>query len=131
MPDAPDSTSHAAVTPVPSVPLGWKSRPAIRYPDHAVWFVLFSSMDVMLTWVILSVGGSEANPIARLVIDAWGLPGAIAFKFSLTLAVIIICETIGRQRERLGRTIMNIAIGVSVTPVLYSILLLAFHIVYF
>lgn len=85
----------------------------------------------MLTWVILSVGGSEANPIARLVIDAWGLPGAIAFKFSLTLAVIIICETIGRQRERLGRTIMNIAIGVSVTPVLYSILLLAFHIVYF
>src|SRR5687767_11346014 len=78
-------------------PLGWLSMPEMRYPSDYVWFIFFSSLDIMLTWAILSRGGSEVNPIADEVIDIWGLPGAIIFKFSLTVLVIIVCEVVARQ----------------------------------
>ncbi len=107
---------------------GWFSSPHVRYPSEYLWFILFSSMDIMLTWVILSVDGHEVNPIAAIVIDAWGLPGAIAFKFSLTLAVILICEIIGRKFHRRARLLAISAIIVSAIPVFYSMSLLAAHI---
>jgi hypothetical protein len=139
MDDPADSTPQVPAVPaalvVPAIPVvpaasGWRNLREMLYPDLYAWFILFSAMDVMLTWVIRSIGGSEANPIARLVIDAWELPGAIAFKFSLTLAVIVICEIVGRQRDRVARFLIQLAIVVSITPVLYSITLLAAHVVH-
>ena len=99
----------------------------MRYPNAYVWFVFFSSLDIMLTWAILGKGGTEVNPVAKYVIDAWGLTGAIGFKFSLTLAVIIICEVVGRERNRLGHGLAIIAIIVSSVPVWYSLSLLTWH----
>jgi hypothetical protein len=85
-------------------------------------------MDIMLTWVILRKGGAEVNPIANLVIQGWGLPGAIVFKFTLTIFVILIAEVVGRQgRPRTARTLATLAVAISAMPVAYSLLLLTVH----
>lgn len=109
---------------------GWVKHDPVRFPDLYAWFILFSAMDVMLTWVILSVGGSEANPIASLVIDQFGLPGAIVFTFTLMLMVIVICEVLARMRPRVARGLAVVALIVSIMPVVYSLSLLAVHVVF-
>ncbi len=106
----------------------WLSLPAMRYPNHYVWFIFFSALDIMLTWAILMREGTEVNPLANLVIHEWGLPGAIGFKFSLMLVVILACEVVGRKRDRTARNLMSVAVFVSILPVCYSLSLLTAHI---
>ena len=103
------------------------SLPEMRYQTCYVLFIFVSSMDIMLTWLILSRGGSEVNPVADIVIKAWGLPGAIGFKFALTLFVIIICEVVGRKRDLTGRILIVFGILVSGFPVVWSLTLLTMH----
>jgi hypothetical protein len=98
--------------------------PEMRYQSGYVWFVFVSSLDIMLTWLILNKGGIEVNPVAKLVIDSWGLPGAIGFKFALTLFVIIACEITGRHKDQTGRNLIIIAIVLSTVPVVWSLVLL-------
>lgn len=107
--------------------LSWLRTRPVRYPNSYVWFVFFSALDVMLTWAILAYGGTEGNPIAEFVITRWGLPGAIAFKFSLMIFVIIICETVGRVNDRSGGRLAVLAVIISVLPVVFSFGLLVFH----
>ena len=99
----------------------------MRYQTCYVWFIFVSSLDIMLTWLILSKGGSEVNPVAKLVIDSWGLAGAIGFKFALALFVIVACEVVGRKRDRLGRGLILFGVVVSASPVVYSLFLLTTH----
>ncbi len=106
---------------------GWYSMPALQYPFEHLAFVAVSSLDVILTWMILARGGSEVNPVAAAVIYEWGLSGAILFKFSLTLLVVIICEVIGRKRLKSGRMLAVTAVIVSSLPVIYSTGLLSLH----
>ncbi len=119
------STSH----PQPPTPedLAFLSVPPMRYQRAYLWLLLLSAIDVMFTWHILRRGGSELNPIAKLVIDHWELPGAIAFKFALVLFVIVSCEIVGRKRDRLGRTLIGTALGIATVPVAWSLVLLSMH----
>jgi hypothetical protein len=105
----------------------WLSAPPMRYQEGYVWFLLFSSVDIILTWHILRKGGLEVNPLARVVIEHWDLAGAIAFKFSLVLFVVVACEIVGRHEDRLGKRLTAIAIAASAFPVLWSLCLLAMH----
>jgi len=104
------------------------SVPGLRFQEEYVWLLFLASMDVMLTWYILEKkGGEEVNPVARVVIEAWGLWGAIAFKFSLVLFVIVACEWVVRRRIRSAVFLVWFSLVVSVSPVLYSGILLAYH----
>jgi len=85
----------------------------MRYQEGYVWFLLFSSVDIILTWHILRKGGLEVNPLARVVIEHWDLAGAIAFKFSLVLFVVVACEIVGRHEDRLGKRLTAVAIAAS------------------
>ena len=96
----------------------------MRYQSAYLWFIFVSSLDIILTWVILRKGGVEVNPIAELVIDSWGLPGAIGFKFALMLFVIISCEIVGRTRDALARKLILVGILISSFPVVWSVTLL-------
>jgi len=100
----------------------------MRYQAEYVWLIFFSSLDVMLTWAILRRGGEEVNPVANFVIGWWGLNGAIAFKFALMLFVIVCCEVIGRKRDRAGRMLGRVGVLISSAPVVYSLGLLAHHV---
>ena len=113
----------------------WLAVPAMRYQNAYVWLILFATMDVMLTWKILSKGGTELNPIARAVFDYWNerwgdpwdLWGAIGFKFCLILFVIVACEVVGRRKDGVGRWLARIAVFLSACPVFYSLGLLWYH----
>jgi len=123
---APAAPLTPATSPAEAEP-GWLSLPAMRFPNAYTWFVFFSALDIMLTWAILQRGGREVNPIADRVIDMWGLPGAILFKFGLTILVVIACEVTARKKPRMGFGLAIIAMCVSAVPVFYSLMLLLLH----
>jgi hypothetical protein len=103
------------------------SAPPMRYQNAYVWLLLLSSVDVIFTWHILRRGGLELNPIAKLIIDKWELPGAIAFKFALVMFVIVSSEIVGRKRDKWGRGLIYSAVGIALFPVAWSLVLLSMH----
>lgn len=92
----------------------------LLYPVLYALFITAATLDIAFTWAILSLGGVEVNPVARLVIDGWGLNGAIAFKYALTVFVIVLCEAVGRHRSGAGRMLAIAAVVMSSMPVLWS-----------
>lgn len=104
------------------------SLPPLRFQGEYVWLMFLAGMDVMLTWYILERhGGEEVNPVAKQVIDSWGLWGAIGFKFSLLLFVIIASEWIARENFKVAKFLVWFALTISSFPVLYSGGLLMYH----
>ena len=97
----------------------------MRYQNAYVWLVLVSSLDLILTLLVLGVwDGREVNPIAAAVIAETGYVGAIGFKFAIVVLVIVMCEVVGRQSERKGRAIALAAVVISALPVAYSFAIL-------
>ncbi|MBL9140911.1 MAG: hypothetical protein JNK53_03505 [Phycisphaerae bacterium] len=97
------------------------------YQTAYVWTIFLSALDIMLTWIILSRAGTEANPVARAVIHAWDLPGAVAFKFALVMLAIVICEIVGRQRPATGWMLACAAALINAIPVGWSIMLISMN----
>ena len=108
-------------------PLGFVHSPEMHFQNAYVWIIFVSSLDIMLTWKILSRGGIEVNPVAAVVIDAWGMHGAIAFKFALMMWVIVACEILARLKRSAGRFLSITAIVISASPVAWSLFLLVLH----
>ena len=108
-------------------PLGFAHAPEMHFQNAYVWIIFISSLDIMLTWRILDRGGMEVNPLAAIVIDAWGMQGAIAFKFALMMWVIIACEILARMQRRAGMFLAYAAVTISASPVVWSLLLLTLH----
>ena len=96
---------------------GWFSLPPMRYPTLYAWFVFLSSLDIMLTWVVLQAGGREENPLADDVISRHGLTGMIIFKFCLMLGIIVMCEVVGRRRDAAGRRLAKVCVAVTAIPI--------------
>ena len=44
----------------------------VLYPRLYTWVVFLASMDIIMTWVILHMGGTEVNVLAASVIERWG-----------------------------------------------------------
>jgi len=82
-----------------------------------MWLVLVSALDIIFTWVILHLGGYEANALAARIIDRYGLVGVVIFKFSMMAFVILLCEFIGRRRLASGRLLAYSAALLSTFPV--------------
>ncbi len=97
----------------------------VKYPRVYPWFLVLASLDVTLTWMLLGVGGREANIIASEVIAGAGLSGAIALKAVSVLTVLLICEVIGRRHDRAGRRLALTAVGLSAVPVALATVALA------
>jgi hypothetical protein len=108
-------------------PLGFAHSPEMHFQNAYVWIIFISSLDIMLTWKILGRGGIEVNPVAAVVIDAWGMHGAIAFKFALMMWVIVACEILARLKRSAGRFLSIAAIVISASPVAWSLFLLVLH----
>lgn len=91
-------------------------RPAL-YPELYTWYVFVSSMDVLFTSLILRYGGREVNVLANWILDLHDLRGLAVFKFVTVVLVVLICETIGRQRLELGQKLARWAVLISGFPV--------------
>lgn len=101
--------------------------PPMLFQQAYVWAVFLSTLDIMLTWIILARSGTEINPVAREVIHLWGLPGAIAFKFALVMLAIVICEVVGRQRPGTGWGLACTTALINAIPVGWSFALIGLN----
>jgi hypothetical protein len=92
----------------------------VLYPNTYVWLVFLASLDIMLTWIVLSpvFGGVEVNWLANLVIRAGGLKATVLYKFGLIVLVIVICEFIGRRRRRTGLRLATWCLAIQCIPVI-------------
>ena len=97
--------------------------PPLRYPRLYMALILISLMDIIMTSIVLAGGGYEANWLARVVIDTWGMAGAVAWKYALILFVIIACEVVGRADLTRGRKLVWFANLVSIVPVAWGMIL--------
>lgn len=107
---------------------GFYSTPAMRYPNLYTWMLLLSTMDVLLTFLVLHVwGGVEANPVAAGIIDKHGFHWAMTFKFAMTVLAILSCEWVGRKNDKAGRRLAIMCLIVVTIPVLHTFALLHTH----
>lgn len=125
-PPAPFSPSasppSASDTPfLDAVPLTSLLAAPMRYSGIYPWFVLLASLDIMLTWVILTMGGREVNSVAAWALGIGGLFGLIALKFASVVVVVLICETIGPRNEQAGRRLAFGSIAISAFPILVAV----------
>ncbi len=134
MVEGPDITRKTGNPPTADDPVADASAdrlgrqlPAVLYPNCYVWYVFFAALDVMLTWVILHLGGHEINIVADRVIARWDLPGLAVFKFGLVAVVVCICEVVGRRRAGLGRTLATWAVALAAVPVAVGLIQLILH----
>ena len=93
----------------------------LLYPGVYLWYVVLASSDIILTWIILSLGGREENALANWIFEHGGLVGAVVFKFAMVVLVVIICEFVGRHRDKTGRRVAEWAIALTAIPVVVAI----------
>ena len=88
--------------------------------------MLVSALDIMLTATIIArLGGVEVNGIAQRVIELGGLPGLIAFKFAIVVAVVAIWEYIARRQPATGKRLAEWAVALSSVPVVLGLVQIA------
>ena len=93
----------------------WEQR--VLYPEAYFWFIVLSTLDLLLTSLILHLGGRELNPIAHAVLVQWDLTGLTIFKFMMVGLVLCLCEAIGRLRWSTGRAVAWVGVGITCVPV--------------
>lgn len=101
------------------------SSRGVLYPNIYAWLVIASSLDVLLTSVILHIGGGEANPLAARIIHHFDIPGMTIYKFLLVSFFIIVCETVGRLAPRSGRRLAIVSIVITCVPVTVALILIS------
>lgn len=112
---------QAPVAPVPKPPA------AVLYPVAYSWFIVLAAFDIVLTALILSPlfgdRGNELNAIAAWVIQVFGLPGMVFYKYVNVAIVLVICEIVGRRRAGIGRRLAEWAVALTAVPVVVSIVM--------
>lgn len=132
-----------ASTPPASGKMAGSSPPSpakrsVRYPNAYVWFVFLAALDVMLTYLILhpvlfsgdlemtESRGAEANVLAGWIIERWDVPGLVLFKFVLVVLVVVLCEVIGRRKDKAGRRLAEWAVAITSIPVVLALIQMGF-----
>ena len=111
------------------------ARRRLKFETEISWFVLAGTLDVVMTLLVLrfSAAGQtratliESNPVAQWILSRWGMPGLAAFKFLMTVLVVVIAEVVGTVRPRLARALLWGGTLVVGAVVVYSMRLLLLH----
>jgi hypothetical protein len=112
-----------------------KHRRRLPLESEICWFLLVCALDVVFTHIALrqSAAGMtqatfvESNPIARRVIQNWGLTGMVIFKGSLSLLVVAIALIIRHARPVTARLLLLGGTAAVAAVVIYSLRLLLLH----
>jgi hypothetical protein len=89
----------------------------VLYPQPYLWLVAMAAADVVLTHIILGLGGSELNALAAWALERFAVWGAVGLKFSAVIIALCVCEFVGRRRPLLGRRVAEWAVALNVVPV--------------
>jgi hypothetical protein len=101
--------------------------PRLLYREFHIWLLILASLDIVLTFAVLRLGGEETNVVARAAFAWGGLAGMVALKSAGVLTVLGICEYVGRERLDLGRRVMGCAIAANTAPVAMAGVILAIY----
>jgi hypothetical protein len=98
------------------------ARRPVLYPRIYPWYVIVATLDVLLTWAILTwiTDSAELNPIAASLINHWGMSGATFFKFATVMFVMWSCEFIGQRKMHVGRRLAAAAVLLNCVPLTAS-----------
>jgi hypothetical protein len=111
---------------VPSARKPVRDGRGVLYPNHYVWYMFASALDIMMTYAIIwKLGGREVNAIAARLVEHLGHWGLIVLKFATVIVVVGVCEFVGRTRPGLGRRLAVAAIVSSAFPVGYGVVQVA------
>jgi hypothetical protein len=94
------------------------------YPALYRWLLALAALDVLVTSLVLALGGTEANALAAAVIDRAGVPGMVALKVFSIGAVIGVCEYVGRRRPSAGHRLAQAALAANTAAVTVGCLFL-------
>jgi hypothetical protein len=109
----------------PSIRQAPTSR-SLRFPALYGAIIIASSLDVLLTGILLALGGEEANPLADAILRAHGFSGMVVFKYLVVGWVILSCEFVADRNHRKGQTLAVALVTIKASPVVWSGGLLAF-----
>lgn len=109
-----------------------RQKGKLLFETELCWFILVGSLDVFMTYMILrsSADGRtsnvliEGNPIARAILNRWGISGMVYFKFGMIALVSVIAEVVGQSRAELGRNLLRLGTLIVGAVVIYSLMLL-------
>lgn len=89
------------------------------------WIIFFSTLDILLTYIILSefehLGGREANYFALAIIERFGFTGAIVLKVCGVATALGACACITRTQPATARKVERILVGIAALPVLMAV----------
>ncbi len=89
---------------------------------ETVWFILFSVLDILLTYKLLSSGKvQEANPIARYFINRWGAKGMVYFKMGMVAFITVLAQVIAVRNRAAARWVLWFGIAIVGVVVVYSV----------
>ena len=94
-----------------------RSEPVL-FPSIYPWYVLLAFLDIVFTWTILGLGGTELNPFAATLIEHGGLSSMTVFKCLTMVIVLASCEYIGRVKYRTGFCLAAFAVAANSVPVM-------------
>lgn len=124
--EQPEAGSDANVAEPSAVQAGSRrERAHVLYPNYYTWFVLLSALDLMFTRVLISptYRGREVNWFANYVLQRWDVVGLVIYKFVLVAFVVLICEFVGRRRQRTGLALARWAVIIGCVPVAVQVYL--------
>lgn len=101
------------------MPSFWTRRLPLQ--DDTTFFILVNVLDIFMTYILLTLGAIEANPIANFFLQRFGFNGMIFFKLAITAGVCVIAQIIAAQNIpkaqrllRLGTLLVALVVGYSV-----------------
>ncbi|MEM1108863.1 MAG: DUF5658 family protein [Planctomycetota bacterium] len=98
----------------------------MRFPWLYAGIIVAGTLDIILTAIILALGGKEANPLANAVLQTHGFEGMILFKYLVVGLVILACEFIADRNRRKALSLAVILVVIHSFPVVWSTSLLLF-----
>jgi hypothetical protein len=82
-----------------------RERKAVKFPLIYSFVIVAAVLDILLTTMILNMGGTELNPIVAAILEDSGIAGMATFKFGWLAMVLIIVEAIPDVRARTARVV--------------------------
>lgn len=87
-------------------------------------FIFINTLDIFMTYVLISLGAIEANPIANYFFAKFNFNGLIFFKLVIVAGVCVIAQIIAASSIRKGKDLLNFGSLLVGSVVAYSCWLL-------
>ncbi len=107
----------------------WKNLIVGQLPlqTETTTFILVNCLDIFLTYLLLTLGAIEANPIAAYFMQRHGFNGAIAYKLIIVTFVVVTAQVVAIKKLNTARSLLiggTLLVG---CVVVYSISLIFKH----